>query len=248
MKSPYSIIEGKYPKWNEISQWTENRWVTFITFLDFFIVMHPNSEAWHINMAKIEEMETYLDIENHPYHEFIWRVGQWKKETTPAKFRLKVQGMANHCLRYLKKHPGAVTQGMKAQIERHPTCMAWCLNQFTTKDTAAGEIVTRDNTVQDIGTTKSTSLPSLQAMTLSATVKMAGIVTDIADSISSTQLRGMAIEDKLKHLERLLPILTQVGKAKMGGNSFTQINLNGGVKEAEEAMLRYVMQNEKDNV
>lgn len=248
MKSPYSIIEGKYPTWKELSEWSENHWITFLTFADFFIVIHPNSESWTINMAKIEEMETYLDIPNHPYHEFIFRVGQWKKVTTPIKFKKKLQGMTNHSLRFFKNHPAAVSEAIKLQIERHPTTMAWCLKQFDTKETAAGEIVTRDNTVATLGTTRNVSLPSLQAQIMTATLKIADLVSTIAGSISDSQLRSMDTDDKLKHLARLVPILTQIGKAKMGGNSFTQINLNGGVKDLEQEMLAYVTQSNKDNL
>lgn len=239
--NPWKIIEGKYPAYAELKDFTEERWMSILRFFDFFIESHENSETVRINSKKIEEMEAFLNIDNHPNHEWLYRMGQWKGKTTPQKYKFKLNGMKMHCLGFIKKHPGVVTEQMKSLIMSHPQQMAWCLDQFKVKELLTGqEIVARDNTVKNDVYTKQTSLPSVQAKIMSATVKMADIAETLADSISSTQLKSMDIEDKLKHLEKILPILGSINKAKMTGNSFTQINLNGGVADIEKSMLDYV--------
>lgn len=239
--NPFKIIEGKYPTYAELADFTELRWMTMLQFFSFFIVSYENSEKWVCNSNKIEEMEAHLSIENHPFHEFIYRMGQWKGTTTPKKFQFKLNGMAMHTLVWIKKHPAVVSEEMGKLIKSHPQKMAWCLEQFKVKETLGGqEIVARDNTVKDGITTRQISLPSVQAKVMTSMVKVADMVETLANSISSSQLKGMDIEDKLKHIEKLMPIITQVGKAKMVGNSFTQINLNGSIDEQEKAMLNYI--------
>ena len=244
--NPWRIIEGKYPQYKDMEQFTEHRWMSLLQYFSFFIISYENSEKWSCTSKAIEGMESFLNIDNHPYHEFIWRVGQWKGKTTSKKFQFKINGMAMHCLVWLKKHPGAVTQDMKILIESHPQRMRWCLEQFKTKETLnGGEIVVRDNTVQEMVTTRQTSLPSVQATVMTAIVKVADIVKTLADGISSTELKALDTDEKLKHIARLVPILTNLNKKASVNNHLTQINLNGNVDDLEKDMLTYVQKTQE---
>ncbi len=239
--NPFTIIEGKYPTYNELKDFTEDRWLNLLRFLDFFIVSYENSEKWITNSNKIEEMEAYLTVDNHPFHEMIYRTGQWKGKTTPKKYQYKINGLLMHSLGWLKKHPGAVTPNMKVLIEAHPKKMAWCLGQFKVKETlSGGEIVVRDNTVVDNLSTRQTNLPSLQVKVMTSIIKVADIVETIADSISSTELKKMDTDEKLKHIARLVPIITGISKKQNVGNHLTQININGNTDDIEKQMLSYV--------
>lgn len=239
--NPYSIIEGKYPQFTELRDWSEDRWLSYIGFLDFFIKSYENSEKWHMTSDNIKEMEQYLTINNHPWQEFIWRTGQWKDKTTPKKYMFKVNGMAMHTLGYLKKHPSLVTDKIKEAIEHHPQRLGWCLKQFKVVETLGGEeIVRRDVVVDQISTTKQTSLPSLQAKMMTSIVKVADIVEMLASGISAKDIKGMEVKDRLSQLAKLMPILTTLGKAKLNTNHFTQINLNGSTKDVESQMLQFI--------
>lgn len=240
ISSPFLIVEGKYPTYNELKDFTELRWMAMLEFVSFFIASYENSEKWVTNSNKIEEMENYLTVDNHPYHEFIWRTGQWKNKTTPKKYQFKVNGMLMHSLVWLKKHPAAVSPAMKVIIESHPQKMAWCLEQFKVKTTlSGGELVVRDQTVKDDITTRQTSLPSLQAQTMTAQLKVADMITTLVDSISTTQLKNLDVDEKLKHIAKLMP-LVNMSKIKQGGNVLTQINLNGSTDEMEKSMLAFI--------
>ncbi len=237
--NPFKIIEGKYPAYSDLRDWSEDHWMTFLKFMEFFIVSYENSEKWSINSNNIKEMEAHLEIDNHPFHEFIWRMGQWKDKTTPIKYRFKINGMALHCLTYLKKHPALVSDNMKEIISRHPQRMAWCLNQFKVVNTLNGETVRRDVVVQDNMGTKQISMPSIQAKMMTSIVKIADIVEMLGNSISASELKSMDTKDKLNQIAKLMPILTTLGKAKVAPTHFTQINLNGSTKDIEEQMLNF---------
>ena len=238
--NPWTIIEGKYPSYNELKDFSENRWMSLLNFMCFFIVSYENSEKWEVNSKSIDAMEAFLKIDNHPNHEWIWRIGQWKGKTTAKKYGFKLNGMAMHCLTWIKKNPGVVTEKMKELILSHPQKMAWCLEQFKVKKTlGGGEIVARDVTVKDDYVTKQTTLPSLQVKTMTAITKVADIVESLAESISSTELKKLSLDDKLKHIARLIPVITNAGKQKMVGNHLTQINLNGSTEDMEKAMLNF---------
>jgi len=238
--NPYKIVEGKFPKYEDLRDWSEDRWLSFIGFLDFFIKSYDNSEKWHCSSDKIAEFEVIAD-DQHPWNEFKWRMGQWKEKTTPQKFRLKINGMAMHCLGYLKKHPALVSPKIKEAIEHHPIRLGWVLKQYKVAETLGGdEIVRRDTEVTNPGGKSQMSMPSLNAKLLTSLTKVADIVEILAGSVTASELKGMETKDKLNQLGKLLPILTTLGKAKMAPTHFTQINLSGSTKDIEKQMLDYI--------
>ena len=241
--SPYMIIEGRYPKFPELMDWSESKWLNYIAYLDFFIYATENTEKWQMTTSKIDEMETLGKKKDSPYAEFIWRTGQWADKTTPIKYRLKVNGMAMHTLGYLKKHPALITPAMEVAILRHPQRLAWCLAQYKTQETIGGEeIVRRDVTVpaDSISATRETSLPSIQAKMMTAINKYADVAELVAMGINVKEVKDMDIKDKLAFLNKAIPVLTQLGKGKIATNHFTQINLNGSTKDVEAQMLQYI--------
>ena len=237
--SPYRIVFGKYPRYEDLRDWSDNKWLTFISFLDFFIKSYDNSEKWHCSSDRVAEFEA-IAIEGHQWNEFFWRMGQPKETTTPQKFRLKINGMSMHCLGYLKKHPALVSDGIKVAIEHHPILLGWALKQYKIDETLGGTpIVRRDVEVTNPGGKNQMSMPSLNAKMMTSLVKVADIVEMLASGITPSELKGMETKDKLNNLAKLLPILTTLGKSKMASNHFTQINLNGSTKDIEQAMLNY---------
>ena len=83
-------------------------------------------------------------------------------------------------------------------------------------------------------------MASLQAKVMTSVVKVADIIEILANSVSSTELKKLDTKEKLNQITKLMPILTQVNKAKMVGNNFTQINLNGSTEDLEKSMLNYI--------
>lgn len=240
MLNPYSIVTGKYPTYMDLRDWTEERWLSFISFLDFFIKSYDDSEKWHTATDRIKEFEAIAQSD-HPWNEFYYRMAQFSDKTTPQKFRLKINGMSMHCLGYLKKHPALVTTNIKEAIEHHELRLGWCLKQFKVTETLAGEpTIRRDVEVTNPGGKSQMNMPSINAKMMTAVVKVADIVEILANSITQTEIKAMDTKDKLNQLSKLLPILTTLGKAKSSPTHFTQINLSGSTKDIEKDMLEFV--------
>ena len=237
--NPYKIIEGKFPTYREMNEWPEERWLTLLDYLDFFIEIVSGKEMFKVSEAKMKEMELLLKEKNHRFHEFIYRIGLWKKEKTPRQFYYKLNSLSLHCLSYLKKKPALVSQNIKERLEKRPTRFGWALKQYKVNDSNAGELVQRDTKALDGFEEKNIAMPSIQADVMTAQTKIVSIYKELANSIDIRELKRMDIKDKLNQLTKLSFILTAATR-KVTNNHFTQINLNGDVKEQEKLMLEYV--------
>ena len=227
MNNPFDIVRGKNLKYADFADFTEARWMNFLRFSAHFI----EKDKYVIDEERIKQAE-----ENEDFREFVTRIDGIKLK--------KVNMLLFTALKYIKSHPGCVTPAMKEFMLTKSEKMGKALEQFEVKPTlAGGEIVARETTVID----KQVSLPSVQARVMTSITKVADIVGTLADSISSTELKEMDTDDKLKHIARLIPIITQAGKSKMVGNSFTQINLNGSAEDIEKKMLDYINSTNKND-
>lgn len=237
MIHPYKFIEGKAPTQKEYAEWTASKWVYFLRFTEFYISGEGKFEKYEVSMEKIRSMEDSLKDENHPFNEFIWRVGKWADKTNYVDYYNKFSNHARAGLTYLKKHPGSITVEMKEIMEKHPNRMKWALEQYGVVDSAGGPIVQRDETVT-VATGGKMELPSLQARMMTALVKTVDVYEQVAASITTHDIRGMEAKDKISALAKL-SFVFQMAQKKIVPNSFTTININGSSKSMEEAMLAF---------
>lgn len=238
--NPYKIVIGKFPKYEDLRDWSDEKWLTFISFLDFFIKSYDNSEKWHCSGDRIAEFEA-IATPQHQWYEFYNRMNQPKETTTPQKFRIKIHSMAMHCLGYLKKHPALISEGIKTALDHHPVVLGWALKQYKISETLAGDpIVRRDTEVFNPGGKSQMNMPSINTKMMTSLVKVADIVEMLASGITASEIKGMETKDKLTQLGKLLPILTTLGKAKSSANHFTQINVSSSTKDIEKQMLEFV--------
>lgn len=245
---PFRIIEGKHPTQKEMGEWSNDKWLDLLRFGLHFIEASDKrkgiNEVFKCDKERMESMEAYLTIPNHPYHEFIYRINQWADRDNPRAFYFKFSHFIKQSLTYLKRHPAKISEEMRTMIEPHQR-FNWCLKQYTVQTLKNGdEIVQRDLQVLDGNDKVNTKLPSLQAKMMTSLIEVADLYEQIAKSISRSEVKDMPTSDKIKALNQL-SFIFQAATKKMGPNSFTQINIHGSAKEMEQAMLDYVTRQQK---
>jgi hypothetical protein len=236
--NPWRVVEGKFPTQMELSEWPHDKWMDYLRFLEFFIGEGKNGEMYQVNALRVKQVEAFLGINDHPWHEFLYRINV-KSSEPPRAFYGRFQNLAKIGLTFLKRHPGKVSEEMDILMKKYPKRMGWALSQFIVTDSPHGEIVQRDTKIRAGYNTENVKLPSITAKLFEGQLKVADIFVDIANSLTKTELRALETKDKISALSKLAPILAMAGR-KTASNHFTQINLNGNVKDMEAAMLDYV--------
>jgi hypothetical protein len=219
----------------ELRDWSESNWLDYFDFLDHFLYTDENSnEDWRVDSDKIKQMEVMAEQDNSPYQLFVDRLGCPEKTTKVEDFKTKFTTFRLTPFNFLKNYPSYVSPAMKEVVEKHPK-LRDSIIQFNTILTETGIEIPNRNT--DVLDGKQVTLPSLQAKVMSSFVRVADIVSVLADSINAQDIKKMDVKDRLAHLGKLLPILTTAGKQKLVSNHFTQINVNSSTKDIEKLML-----------
>ncbi len=233
----YKVIEGKMPSYKEMRVWTNQQWMDYFRFAEHYMLTDPDgSEHFDCTMDKIADMENYLQQEDHPFVELIYRVGQWQDDTTEKKYYQKFNAMFLNCLTFLKKHPVSVSEEMRAFITtRHPKKMGWCLQQYEIKTTEQGETVIRDVLIPD---GKTVSLPSFQQKMMTSLLKLADTYETILNSLSASDIREMGGPEKIKALKDL-GFIFGIANKKISTTNINQFNFNGASapKDVEKMLL-----------
>lgn len=238
MRSPFSIVKGKSPTKTEYGEWSHDKWLDFLSYLKFFIEPTDKGDMYKLTKEKLIEMNKFLDIGGHSFHEHIFRLNLNPDKDTPRECFYRFNAYARAGLTYLKKHPGIISVEMKKEME---SCdrFSWALNQYKVEDSNGVEMVLRDNEVADQVEKKTVSMPSVQAKLMNSMLKMVDIYETLSESLTKQELRKLPTKEKLSALSKLAFVF-QEKKHIRPHNQFTQININGGVKDAEKAMLEFV--------
>lgn len=236
--NPWRVVQGKLPTQKELSDWSHANWMDYLRFLEFFIGEGKRGEMFQVNQLRVKQVEAFESIDNHPWHEFIYRINV-PSSSPPKAFYGRFQNLAKIGLTYLKRHPGKVDEEMEELMKKYPNRMGWALQQFTVTDTPHGEIVQRDSRVRDGFAVRNTPLPSITAKLFEGQLKVADIFVELAKSLTKGELKALETKDKITALSKLAPILAMAGR-KTATNHFTQINMHGNVKDMEAAMIDYV--------
>lgn len=238
MINPYKAVQGNLPSKQEFSEWSTDKWIVFLNFLLHFSKREGKGDVYKVTKEKIQEMEAYLQTPEHPFNEHIYRMNLWAKSTNPRQYFYKLNAYSRIGLSYLKNNPGCVSSDMK-EIMESSTRLSWAVVQYKMEETNAGEVLARDTTFVDGFSRRSKDLPSLQATMATALLKIADVYEAIADSITTQDIKKLDVKDRISALAKL-SFIFQATQKKQGNNHFTQININGDVKDAEKEMLAYV--------
>ncbi len=242
----YKTVVHNYPTQKELQDFTPDRFISALMFLEHFLVFKANSKGFVVDNYECseerrKEMEKFMEIPNHHFQEWIYRLDSWTGEDVSRSFFYRLRNLASIVLINLKKHPIKITPEIKAILVKYPKRMAWALDTYKIIDTGKGEIVVKDATVEDDKGIRQApaKLPSIQLKMATALNKVADIYETIANSITNKSIVKMDIKDKLKALGSL-SFIFQMAQKQAKGTHFTQININGDTKSIEKEMLNYV--------
>lgn len=242
--NPYRSVMGKTPTAVEMAAWGHDKWMDYLRFTSLFIERDAENdkEVFSFTKGKRNVLDEFLNIPNHPFHEFIYRVDKWQGEHSDSEYRHKFSAICRVILGYLKNHPSIINSDMKILIDTYPKRLGWVLAQYNVVTTRAGEIVQRD-TAADSGSP--VKMVSLQTKLSNSLVNMADMYERISASVSEKDLKSMKLDEKLKVLKDLSFIFGMANKKQT--NHLTQININTkDAKSVEESMLDYLKKtNEK---
>lgn len=250
MASPWKIIAGKFPTQKELEELTHDKWMSVLMFLSHFLEFREKKDGtkkdtYAVTMEKIRIAEQTLEIPDHSFHEWVYRMNQWADSTTTMAYFHKLKTLARICLGYLKKHPHKVSDEMKEYMLKFPEKLSWPLTQYVTQTLSDGtEIVKRDTSIKDDYVKSNTSVASVQAKMMTSLINLADLYESLTESLSKKEIKAMDAKDKINALGKL-SFIFQMANRKTGPSHFTQININGNSKDIEKEMLEYIKSKNK---
>lgn len=232
--NPYRAIIGKMPTRKEVNEWTPDKFIAFFRYLETFL----ENDAYKITKKKRETVEELMAMPDHPFQEFLWRMNLFadNKEVTDRKYFYKLNSFVLQVLTALKQNPSKVTEDMRAIMVKYPMRLGRALDQYKVVDTPLGEIVQRDTQLKDGYKNKQISMPSHEKMLMDALIGTISVYKEIVDSISKSDLKGMAVEDKISALAKLKGIF-EAKRSMSGPRIFQQINVHSAKAEDMESAL-----------
>ena len=242
--NPFRAVKGKVPTATEMAAWPHDKWMDVLRFLLFFIEKdkETNNESFKFTDDKRHVLDEFLEIPNHPFQEFMYRIDKWLGEASNNDYRYKFQAFSRIVLSYIKKHPSLVDENMNIILKDYPQRLGWAKGQYTTGETRAGTIVERDTAADNATPVK---MPSLQAKMMNSLVLLTDMYETIAESVAGKDIKQMKLSEKMKALKDLSFVFTVAGK-KQGSNHLTQININTkDPKAIEEGMLDFIKKSQE---
>ena len=243
----WSAVRGKSPTKRELSAWTEKQWICFIQFCLVFIEhtdeRTKDGTGWKMTFSrkKWREAEEFLDMPNHPFQEFLYRIDKFSDSplNTEKKFFAKLSSMMKFCLGYLRHNPSLVSPTMRSLIEPNPR-LNWCLVQTKIIDTAVGQVVV-SRTDRPVGVVHDNeSVASHEKRLFDASIRATDILTKLMENVDarSAELNKMPLKDVLMAIGRMSYVFSVGRQIKIGKGIFKQINIHAaGREELEQAML-----------
>jgi hypothetical protein len=246
-ETKWRAIIGKNPTKRELVTWDEGQWICFLRFCELFIVKSDertkdgSGVSLKVTDAKWREVEGFLDMPDHPFQEFLYRIDKFTYDPTATrmKFFWRLSSMVKFVLGYLRQNPSIVTTKMREIIEPNPR-FSWCLSQTKIVGTSVGAVVTPDKEERVTNHTTNMEVASYEKNLADAVLKTTNLLVRLVDSIKPEEIEKMPVKDRLMAVGRMSYIFT-VGKSfKVGKGIFKQININmAGREELEKAMLDF---------
>lgn len=233
--NPFKTVEGKAPSKTEMVQWTDHKWIHLLRFIETFIEADPKKgEVFRVNDSKREMLEATLEMPDHPFTEFIWRIGLWRPKNPDKEYSYKLTAFARITLTFLKDNQQIITEEMRQIIESHPARMAWCLEAPAAPEDAPSSL----DIIQDAQLAVS-KYPSLHAQMVASLTNVINFYDKVSESFTEKDLKKLGVMDRAKILKDLSFIFSAVTK-KTAATHFTQINMNtNDPKEMEKSLLDY---------
>ena len=233
-------VQGKSPTKRDLVSWDEAKWICFIQFLKVFIDGQGEESKFKVTKAKWHEAEGFLEMPDHPFQEFLYRVDKFTDDPTATekKFYWKLASMMKYVLGYLRANPALISPTMRELIEPEPR-LNWCLRQTKIVETAVGPVVAKDN-VRDIGFGRDTqTLASQERRLYEVSVKATDLLEKLIDQVDARpeELRKMPLKDVLMAIGRMSYVFTVGKNIRVGKGVFKQININAASREELEAAM-----------
>lgn len=249
--SKWSVVKGKNPTKRELAVWKEGQWITFLRFCEVFIektgdrTKDGTGVTIKVTDKKWREVEGFLDMPDHPFQEFLYRIDKFTDDPTATrnKFYYKLVTMTKIVLGYLRANPSIVTTTMREIIEPNPR-LNWCLQTTKIVDTAVGAIVVPDK-VERVGISHTNQeVASYEKNLADAVTKVTNLLVRIIESISPEDLEKMSAKDKMMAVGRMSYVFT-VGKSfRVNKGVFKQININSASRDQLESLMLEFNKNE----
>ena len=246
-ETKWRAVQGKNPTKRELVTWNEGQWICFLRFCELFIVKSDertkdgSGVSLKVTDAKWREVEGFLDMPDHPFQEFLYRIDKFTYDPTATrmKFFWKLASMVKFVLGYLKTNPSIVTTKMREIIEPNPR-FNWCLVQTKIVETAVGAIVVPDKEERVTNHPKNMDIVSYEQNLADAVTKTTNLLIRLVDSVKPEELEKMPVKDRLMAIGRM-SYLFSVGKHfKINSKIFNNININAASREElENAMLDF---------
>ncbi len=242
MEHRWKVVEGKTPTSRELVVWTEGHWITFLQFLQNYIVQKDENWSISVTKARWHENEQFLTMPDHPFQEFLFRINQFSTDpmSSEKKFYYKLSSMMKFVLGYLKKNPSKITGKMKEIIEPNPR-LNWCLTQTKIVTTGTGiDVVVPDHQQRVDPARPMQEIASYQQQMVEATIKVTNLLTQLIESVKPDEIAKMPIKDRLMAIGRMSYVFTVGKNFKPGKLIFKQLNIHAaGREELEAAMMDF---------
>lgn len=243
-ESKYRAVQGKNPSKRELVTWDEGQWICFLRFCEIFVSTSEKKTTdgsgvkFKVTEAKWREVEGFLDMPDHPFQEFLYRIDKFTYDPSAnaTKFYWKFLSMVKFVLGYLKSNPSIVTEKMREIIEPNPR-FNWCLTQTKVVETIVGPMVVPDREERVGNHPTNMDIASYEKNLADAVTKTTNLLVRLVESVKPEELEKMPVKDRLMAIGRMSYVFT-VGKSfKVNKGVFKQINIHAADRDTLEAAL-----------
>ena len=221
----YNSLKWKYPTKEEFSQWTPDKWMDYLRFTDFFIEKvkkgyFPMRDTYVFTPDKLSQIKIFMEQSDHPWLEFIARIGIEDNYGTKVRFFL-IQAM-----KFLEIRPALVTQDMKLLMRKNPFLM--------------GKYLRVSPIVEAPPVLLPAVAPTIQSVQIENLADAIGVVTLLVKKIKKEGVDDMSVKEMISALPKIVDAINKMqGKATKIGN-LTLINTQASVEDMESQMLSMV--------
>lgn len=249
-------IRGKLPQKREIPDWSPEKLLYYVRFIEDFTEKDPDNPKKDDNFICTPNQIRVIQEKSQEipyYQEFLARIDvepptnttQNPPDKTYNPFHARFITFARTPLTFLKQNPQQVTPDMFNIMSKNDR-MSWATRHFTLFTNEVGTTVVMDT--QEITDPKkpnyapnSQTLQSPQVMFNESLYELAKIYQTILKDIKPQDLRKLTTNQKLQHVNTLTKtLITAFNSHKPDKATFTQININSASKDdLESAVLHY---------
>ena len=224
----YKTVKNKNFRSTELAQWGEKQYITFLRFVEQFMVPSEEGPKYSGINDLWRKAEEVMLMPDHPFQEYLWRIDRFTsgKDTSYRKFFKKVNDLMQTVLKFIQNNPAVVTDEMRKILEMYPR-FAWSLKQSAIVETTMGFPVVAPQA----------ALASFDQRLYNAGVKTVDLLEKLVDSISDRDLKTMKARDKMIAIGRMGYIFNIAKSLKPNTKIFNTININGASREELEASL-----------